>query len=131
MMVWGRVNLHITDRKEESDRELVLLLALLDDIDSESCKTLLWWWLRPKFRVVDDDNIRGPGRAVITAWGTKAEANIDPLVDGNCKETRKHDSTDNSFRNQPVLDVPASIFRLEWWLYVQMPFELVDGWMVE
>jgi hypothetical protein len=54
MMVWGRVNLHKTDRKDVNDRYRLhaLLLAFLlegggdddDDMDSDSLKTSL---LRP------------------------------------------------------------------------------------
>ena len=59
MMVWGRVNLHMTDRKEERDfvASPVLLFKFPeadDDMDSASRKTLILLRLCSKFRVDDD-----------------------------------------------------------------------------
>lgn len=47
IIVWGRVNLHRTERNEDSDRDVLTIILLLfdveedGDIDSERCKISL------------------------------------------------------------------------------------------
>ena len=116
MIVWGRVNLHMTDRKEEMDgffALLVLLLVLLggdddEDMDSESRKISFLWALL-KFCVDDNGFERDIDRAVRAGWGTKAKANDAFDQDPHCKETRKKPTADSSFRHQRNADDPANI----------------------
>lgn len=124
MIVWGRVNLHKTDRKDVADcrASLPRLLLFGDDdddgdveMDSNSPEKISWLSL-PKFRKgMGTGCERGAdNRPVVTiGWGTKAKASPDiddtEFKAPHCNETKKRHIVGNRCRNQRGLDAPANI----------------------